>query len=249
MTSESNTQPEPSSAQDVPHGGEPSHTDSHIHSSPEGGKCQCCASAGDIAATLKDIREFMRSAMKSLDIPVPEGDDVEIDLDFLKPKDSMYNEETALDFWRKRITTRELLDSLCNCVLGVFTGDCARFVDPGISPVMLVCDGNSNIGPLVWNTFGFRDVANGEELFELIRKKWPEDLALPENEISIEFRPPFKELFHWDLMPASASAMLMQWSYDQGGYPTWPILEDYGNIKSNRFRVVRMTRILRFGKS
>jgi hypothetical protein len=239
MASELKTEAEPSSAQDMPHGGEPSDTDSQTHSFPDLKQCQGCASAGDMTATLKDIREFMRSAMKSLDIPLPKADDVEIDLSLLKPNGSMYNEETVLDFWRKRIPTRELLESLCNTVLLEFK-HLDEYVDQGISPV----------------TSGNQNVANGKKLFDLVKEKWPKSLGVPENEIEAKCRPPFKILFNWNLRPEgrpwvgiAAPVLLKQWSYDEDGYPTDMPLDDYRIVRRDFALPVRITRILRFGTS
>jgi hypothetical protein len=259
MASELKAEPESSSVQDMPHGGNESHTDPQTHSSPDGKQCQDCASAGDMAATLKDIREFMRSAMKSLDIPVPEDDEVKIDLSLLKPKDSMYNEEAILDFWRKRLPTAELLEVLRDQVLLEFTGGEGAphwYYDPGISPVMVVSDGNSKIGPIVWNIAGYRKVHNGRKVVDLIKKKWPSSLGVPENEIEAKYRPPFKNLFVWNLSPnpegnpsIQITSIFRQKSYDEDGYPTYMPLDDYKNDRLAFEYTVRITRILRFSTS
>jgi len=148
---------------------------------------------------------------------------------------------------------------LCDQVLLEFTRDEGAphwYDDPGISPVMVVSDGNSKIGPLVWNTAGYRNVDNGEKIFDLIKKKWPKSLGVPENEIEAKYRPPFKNLFDWKSSPNPEGnpsmrirSLFRQWSYDEDGYPTYMPLDDYKNDRLAFEYTVRVTRILRFSKS
>jgi hypothetical protein len=216
MSTELETQAGPSAAQDSPGRAETSHASSQTESSPHGRQYQCSASADNMASNLKDIRSFMLSAMESLDIPVPEDDSREIDLAHLKPKDSMYNEETVLDFWRGQLPLPERLEKLCDKALSVFTKDLLS-EDGSFDPEILVHDRNSKALTLVWKPDAHLKVGNGTDVLALIRSRWPRSLGQQPSASDQEEQ--FMGLFHWDLRFAGSSAIWpQQFSYDKDGY-------------------------------
>jgi hypothetical protein len=83
MTTDIGAQAGLSSAQALLQGTETANA-TQIELSPDERQYQCSASANHMASDLKDIRSFMISAMKSLDIPLPEQDATEL-LEGVKP--------------------------------------------------------------------------------------------------------------------------------------------------------------------
>jgi hypothetical protein len=83
MTTDIGAQAGLSSAQALLQGTETANA-TQIELSPDERQYQCSASANQMASDLKDIRSFMISAMKSLDIPLPEQDATEL-LEGVKP--------------------------------------------------------------------------------------------------------------------------------------------------------------------
>jgi hypothetical protein len=193
---------------------------------------------------------------------VPKDDDPKIDISVLKPKNSMYNEEGVLDFWWKRFPSEKFLEELCKHVLLEFTGDKdllkdMGYRDLGIYPVMLVNDGNSMIGPFIWNTSGHRNVHNGEKALDLIKEEWPKSFGVGKSASQIPiYKPPFKEFFYWDSVHSGPPEEKLsgtissfdQWSYDQDGYPINGHPSDYQTEGEGRFQV-RIAITLRFVKS
>jgi hypothetical protein len=217
MLTEPETQAGPSSAKDAQQEAGTSHASPQIRSSPEGKHCQCSASANEMAADLKDIRSFMLSAMKSLDIPVSEGDAKKIDVANLKPNDSMYIEEKVTEFWSGRLPTGECLNRLCDQILSVFTEPISGG-STHETPEILVLDRNSKPVTLNWTYGGHLNVGDGMDMLNMIRDKWPETLGRQPGIWDEESQ--FKELFCWEF-PRLEEVWPEQLMYDQDEYPSY----------------------------
>ncbi|KAN0102633.1 hypothetical protein V8E51_010946 [Hyaloscypha variabilis] len=218
MTTDIGAQAGPSSAQGLLQRTETSNA-AQIELSPDERKCQCSASANQMASDLKDIRSFMISAMKSLDIPLPEQDATDLDLTNLKLNDSMYSETRVFDFWSARLPTGRL-GLLCDEVLSVFTKNTSD-PDEGFDPDILIRDDNSKTFSIVWKFDGHQKLANGsQDVLDIIRRKWPKRLGIVPDRANQHRGGLFMELFQWDVRNTEKDYMkLCQFSYDEEGYP------------------------------
>jgi hypothetical protein len=238
MSTEPETQAESSSAQDPQQGAETTNARTQTRSSPEGNHCQCSASANDMASDLKDIRLFMLSAMKSLDISVPEADAKKIDVANLKPNDTMYDGETVTEFWRPQLPTGEHLNGLCDLFLSVFT-DSEVIGFEHNNPKISLLDSNSKPVTLTWTRKGHLKAGNGMDVLDTIRSKWPKRLG--QQPRTWDTQSHFKQLFRWEL-PDRESIRLALWqaTYDEDQYPTY--LATGGPIILDDVRITRTVR-------